>query len=90
MMPVVYTSRTLAGPTLRSTYGGIGAELHLRRMGLAPAGLLDGLKARLLLGLLLASDADTAAMQTVWHMFDIPTTSGHRPKFGAPSVAEAR
>ena len=86
-MPVVYTSRTLAGPTLRSTYGGTGAELHLRRMGLTPAGLLDGLKARLLLGLLLASDADAAAMQTIWDMFDVPTSSGQRPKFVAQRVA---
>ncbi len=89
-MPVVYTSRTLAGPTLRSTYGGTGAELHLRRMGLTPAGLLDGLKARLLLGLLLASDADTAAMKTVWDMFDVPISSRHRPKFVAPRVAQTR
>ena len=89
-MPVVYTSRTFAGPTLRSTYGGPGAELHLRRIGLTPAGLLDGLKARLLLGLLLATEANAARMQTVWEMFDVPSSGGRRPEFVAPHVAEAR
>jgi L-asparaginase len=89
-MPVVYTSRALAGPTLRSTYGGPGAELDLRRIGLTPSGLLDGLKARMLLGLLLASSADKAAMQGVWDMFDVPTSRGRRPAFVAPRVAQAR
>lgn len=89
-MPVVYTSRTFAGPTLRSTYGGPNAELHLRRVGLTPAGLLDGLKARLLLALLLASEVDAARMHTVWDMFDVPESCGHRPELVAPDVAAAR
>lgn len=77
-MPVVYASRTFAGPTLRATYGGLGSELHLQDIGLIPAGLLDGLKARLLLGLLVASNADPTTMNKAWEMFDIPTSNGRR------------
>ncbi|HKS48979.1 MAG TPA: asparaginase domain-containing protein [Amycolatopsis sp.] len=80
-MPVVYSSRTGGGPTLRSTYGGAGAERDLRRIGMTPAGLLDGLKARLLLGLLLAVRADRASMDEVWDLFDSPTTRGRRCEF---------
>lgn len=83
-MPVVYTPRTFTGPTLRSTYGGAGGELHLRRMGLTPGGMLDGLKARLLLGLLLACEADTVSMTSAWEMFDAPRSRGDRPEFVAP------
>lgn len=55
-IPVIYASRTAAGPALRSTYGGPGGEIDLQEKGLIPAGLLDGLKARVLLTLLLAAD----------------------------------
>lgn len=86
-MPVVYTSRTGSGPTLRSTYGGVGAERDLRRMGMIPAGLLDGLKARLLLGLLIAAGADPSSMKQVWELFDSPKTRGVRPRIvGAAAV----
>jgi L-asparaginase len=56
-MPVVYASRTGAGPVLESTYGGPGGEIDLVRRGVQPAGVLDGRKARVLLSLLLASDS---------------------------------
>jgi L-asparaginase len=56
-MPVVYASRTGAGPVLESTYGGPGGEIDLVRRGIRPAGVLDGLKARVLLSLLLATDS---------------------------------
>ncbi|MGQ4601188.1 asparaginase domain-containing protein [Nocardia sp. R6R-6] len=58
-IPVLYAGRPGTGPALRATYGGIGSEIDLQRRGLIPAGLLDGLKARVLLTILLAAGADT-------------------------------
>lgn len=52
-VPVVLASRTGAGETLASTYGFTGGEMDLQRRGLIRSGWLDGLKARVLLGLLL-------------------------------------
>lgn len=86
-MPVVYSSRTGAGPTLRSTYGGVGAERDLQRRGITATGLLDGLKARVLLGLLLAVDASRESMAETWRMFDAPSTTGRRRRFIDPVIA---
>lgn len=85
-MPVVAASRTFAGPTLDSTYGGRGSELDLKKIGVLRAGLLDGLKARLVLGLLLATDSDRQAMESVWAQFDRPVASSKdaRPLLGSP------
>jgi len=52
-MPVVLASRTGAGNTLAKTYGFTGSEIDLQRRGLIRAGWLDGLKAKVLLTLLL-------------------------------------
>jgi L-asparaginase len=52
-MPVVLASRTGSGELLRGTYGFAGSESDLLARGLLPADALDGLKARLLLTLLL-------------------------------------
>lgn len=52
-MPVVLASRTGAGNTLGDTYGFPGSEIDLQRRGLIRAGWLDGLKAKILLTLLL-------------------------------------
>ncbi len=54
-MPVVLASRTGSGEVLRHTYGYAGSERDLLARGLVPAGPLDGLKARVLLSLLIAS-----------------------------------
>lgn len=63
MMPVVYASRVGAGAVLEATYGAPGCEKDLIARGLIPAGILDGLKARILLTILLASDASRTAIR---------------------------
>jgi L-asparaginase len=62
-MPVVLCSRTRAGDVLTQTYAFEGAEIDLLRRGVLHGGWLTGLKARLLLGLLLgdSDDLDTVA-----------------------------
>lgn len=60
-MPVVLASRSAAGPVFTETYGYPGGEIDLIRRGAIPAGMLSGLKARLLLGLALRGGAGKAA-----------------------------
>lgn len=52
-MPVILASRTGAGNVLQKTYGYVGSEIDLQQRGLITAGWLDGLKAKVLLTLLL-------------------------------------
>ncbi|WP_024277782.1 asparaginase [Xanthobacter sp. 126] len=57
-MPVVLASRCPEGPVLRATYAYPGSEMDLLSAGVLHAGDLCGLKARLLLSLLLMSQDD--------------------------------
>lgn len=62
-IPVVIASRTGAGELYESTYAFPGSEKDLLGRGILSAGALDGLKARLLLTLLIAEGADHTAIR---------------------------
>jgi L-asparaginase len=61
-VPVVLASRVMTGPVFTDTYGYPGGEIDLIACGLIPAGYLSGLKARLLLGLVLRTTRDRQAI----------------------------
>lgn len=65
-MPVVLASRSMTGPVFTKTYGYPGAEIDLIARGLIPAGYLSGLKARLLLGLVLRTTTDRDAVEAAF------------------------
>ncbi len=62
-MPVVLGTRVASGPVFARTYGFPGSEIDLLRHGLIGAGALGGLKARLLLSLLLGSGVEGAHLR---------------------------
>lgn len=69
-MPVILASRTGAGEVLRETYGGFpGSEVDLLEHGFIWAGALDGLKAHLLLTLLLYAGAELNTVRDVFAVF---------------------
>jgi L-asparaginase len=74
-IPVVFASRVGEGPTLLGTYGGVGAERDLLDAGLLPAGMLDGLKARILLQLMLSQKFEMEQIGSVFKAFDEPIYS---------------
>lgn len=61
-MPVLLSSRVAAGPSFTRTYGYPGSEIDLLGRGALSAGALGGLKARMLLMLLLRSGLDRPAL----------------------------
>ncbi len=75
-MPVMLASRTGAGEVLHNTYGSVGSETDLLKCGLIHAGILGGLKARLLLILLLIAQADHRTIVEAFAAVGIP---GSRP-----------
>lgn len=68
-MPVVLASRVMTGPVFTRTYGYPGAEIDLLKRGLISSGYLSGLKARLLLGLVLRESADPAAVRAAFRPY---------------------
>lgn len=63
-MPVVLSTRVAAGPVLRATYGFAGSETDLLARGAIHGGRLGGLKARLLLRLLVAAGWQGEALRS--------------------------
>jgi len=62
-MPVVLSVRVPAGPGFTKTYGFPGSEIDLLARGAMPAGWLGGLRARILLSLLLRSGLSGDALR---------------------------
>ncbi|WP_203911128.1 asparaginase [Rhizocola hellebori] len=65
-IPVVLATRVDSGPTLRRTYGYPGSEVDLLGRGLVCADLLDALKARLLLHVLIANGMSRDAIESAF------------------------
>lgn len=65
-VPVVLCSRTGSGEVLRQTYGFKGSEMDLLSRGLVSGGWLTGIKARLLLGLLIGDSDGTDVVVERW------------------------
>jgi L-asparaginase len=75
-IPVVLSSRALAGPTLRHTYSYAGGEIDLIRRGLIPSGALDAVHARILLQVLLMAGVERPEIAAAFE--DVLTAQGPR------------
>src|SRR5690606_23865819 len=62
--PVVLSSRIYGGGSLTGTYGYAGSEIDLLHKGLISGGFLSGIKARLLLSVLLGRGEDPASVRS--------------------------
>jgi L-asparaginase len=79
-IPVVLTTRTGEGEVLTSTYGGFeGSETSLLEAGLIPAGALHSLKARVLLSLLVSSDASAEQVRQAFQIVGRVRPGSSRP-----------
>jgi L-asparaginase len=67
---VVIASRSMTGPVFSETYGYPGGEIDLIKRGAIPSGYLSGLKARLLLGLLLRTPGSSAKIRESFALFN--------------------
>jgi L-asparaginase len=66
---VVLASRAMTGHVFTHTYGYPGAEIDLIKRGLIPAGYLSGLKARILLGLVLRTAKDAGKVAKAFAVY---------------------
>lgn len=73
VFPVVLSSRVASGPVFARTYGFPGSETDLLARGLIPGGMLGGLKARLLLSLLLGVGLHGKALRQAFHGMATPS-----------------
>jgi len=82
-VPVILASRSGGGELLQVTYGFPGSERDLLARGLIAAGFLDGLKARILLSLLLGAGADLHGVRAAFAQVNDSASSA----VGTSSVA---
>jgi L-asparaginase len=68
-IPVVLASRAMTGHVFTETYGYPGGEIDLIKRGVVPSGYLSGLKARLLLGLVLRKGGGRPAVAKAFAPF---------------------
>jgi L-asparaginase len=68
-MPVVLSSRTGVGPMLATTYSGPGSETDLLSRGVLDAGILDPLKARLVVQVGLACGYDSPRLAAAFESY---------------------
>ena len=69
-MPVVLSTRVMAGPVFHATYGFAGSEIDLRARGILGGGELGPLKARLLLQLALLAGQSPAQIHQTFAQID--------------------